>query len=149
MTERKKKFVDLPPRSDPNYMALYRKKNQERMKELSKNWRNKQVENNPNFYKEKYNQEYQLSYYQKNKKRLLENNWIKRGIHGMTYEIFLNELEKQNNKCKICNKQMEKPQVDHCHKTGKYRGILCIPCNNGLGIFESYKEKFEEYLKEK
>ncbi len=147
MKERKRKFDDLPPRSDPNYMSLYRKKNKDRMKELGKNWRKKQIEENPNFYKDKYDQQYQLNYYQNNRKKLLENNWTKRGIEGMTYELFLSEIEKQENKCNICDKEMKLPQVDHCHKTGKYRALLCVPCNNGLGVFELYKDKFEEYLK--
>jgi len=148
--ERKKRqtYEDLPPRSDPNYMKLYNQKNRERIKQLNQQWLKQKIQDNPNYFKEKYNQEYQLEYYQSNKKRLLENHWAKIGILEMTYELFLDELNKQNNNCKICNNPMEKPQVDHCHKTGKYRGLLCVPCNNGLGVFENNKEAFEKYLDE-
>ena len=41
---------------------------------------------------------------------------------------------------------MKLPQVDHDHKTGEYRGLLCVPCNNGLGVYELHKERFEKYL---
>jgi len=64
------------------------------------------------------------------------------------YELTLDDynkiLSKQNNKCAICKIKMEKPNVDHCHKTGIVRGILCAPCNKGLGNF---KDNIE-YLKE-
>lgn len=52
----------------------------------------------------------------------------------------------QNGKCAICGKNEEfihhrtgKPAmlaVDHCHKTGKVRGLLCKLCNTALGHFK-------------
>ena len=65
----------------------------------------------------------------------------------MTYEKFQSELIKQDYKCLICNRELSNPQVDHDHDTGEYRGILCIPCNNGLGVYELKKDLFEKYLK--
>jgi len=45
--------------------------------------------------------------------------------------------ESQHHKCGICNEPLtEKPHVDHCHTTGKIRGILCQNCNIGLGSFK-------------
>ena len=124
MKERKRKFDDLPLRSDPNYMLLYRQKNKDRLKELGKKWRKKQIEENPNFYKDKYDQQYQLNYYQNNRKRLLENNWTKRGIEGITYELFLSEIQKQGNKCKICNRQ----RMFYSKNNKKKLDILSIFC---------------------
>lgn len=36
--------------------------------------------------------------------------------------------------------------VDHCHKTNKFRGLLCISCNRFLGYYENSKELAEAYL---
>lgn len=148
--ERKKRQIhgDLPPRSDPNYMKMYNLKNKERIKELNKNWLQNKIKSNPNYYKEKYNQEYQLQYYKENIKKISEQSWEKYGITNMTYEFYLEELEKQKGLCKICNREMKKPQVDHDHNTGNYRALLCVPCNNQLGVYENKKKLFEIYLKE-
>lgn len=47
---------------------------------------------------------------------------------------------KQNNCCAICKTHIEKLKkrlaVDHCHKSGKVRGLLCGNCNNGIGRFK-------------
>ena len=40
---------------------------------------------------------------------------------------------KQNGKCLICEDDKKTFAVDHCHKTGKVRGLLCTPCNTALG----------------
>ncbi|KPC61440.1 endonuclease VII [Streptomyces chattanoogensis] len=38
----------------------------------------------------------------------------------------------QNGLCPICQSS-EPVHVDHCHKTGKVRGVLCFNCNSALG----------------
>lgn len=56
--------------------------------------------------------------------------------YGLT-EIELKDLlEQQDNKCSICNIYTEDFHVDHDHKTGKLRGLLCENCNHGLGKFK-------------
>jgi hypothetical protein len=60
------------------------------------------------------------------------------------YHLTLDELYSmhisQNKKCKICKTEYEDVTkhgglyVDHCHKTGKVRGLLCRNCNNLLGV---------------
>ncbi len=51
----------------------------------------------------------------------------------------LNKLkELQDNKCAICRKEESKRFrlfVDHNHKTGKVRGLLCNSCNSAIGYF--------------
>lgn len=56
-------------------------------------------------------------------------------VYGLTKESFGILLDEQNNCCAVCGEVMRKPQVDHCHKSGQVRGLLCNKCNWGLGMF--------------
>jgi formate dehydrogenase maturation protein FdhE len=40
----------------------------------------------------------------------------------------------QNGACAICGKKPDRLVVDHCHSTGKMRGLLCHQCNTVLGL---------------
>ena len=59
--------------------------------------------------------------------------------YGMTIEQYIKMLEEQENICLACGEILEPvvqgkmPVIDHCHKTGKVRGILHDRCNLGLG----------------
>lgn len=54
-----------------------------------------------------------------------------------------NLLQSQSNGCAICGKKtafnsgIGRLHVDHCHKTGIIRGLLCSQCNTTLGNAES------------
>jgi hypothetical protein len=56
--------------------------------------------------------------------------------YGLTPEQYNEMLIKQNNCCAICGRnQSELKQVlavDHNHKTGKVRGLVCFKCNSGV-----------------
>ena len=52
---------------------------------------------------------------------------------------FREMLDDQGGKCAICETQCATERelaVDHCHKTGKIRGLLCMRCNTALGAFK-------------
>lgn len=54
--------------------------------------------------------------------------------YGLTQQEYLNLLESQKGCCVICGVQPKKTLViDHCHITGKIRGLLCNNCNTALG----------------
>lgn len=57
------------------------------------------------------------------------------GINLEEYEIL---SQSQNNVCAICktNNTNKRLAVDHCHKTGKIRGLLCGKCNTGIGLMQ-------------
>lgn len=48
------------------------------------------------------------------------------------YEAMLNE---QGTACAICRRPQERLYIDHCHTTQITRGILCLDCNLGIGLF--------------
>lgn len=66
--------------------------------------------------------------------------WLKTR-YGITLEEYHSMLINQNGKCAICDRLDSGKKannafcVDHCHKTGKVRGLLCMPCNRSLGQF--------------
>ena len=39
-----------------------------------------------------------------------------------------------NTNCQICDAELTKKCIDHCHSTNKIRGILCNNCNTALGL---------------
>lgn len=58
-------------------------------------------------------------------------------------------LVHQGNRCAICEKTFIKtPFVDHCHKTGTVRGLLCGACNRSVAVLDSdgYLEKAMRYI---
>lgn len=56
--------------------------------------------------------------------------------YGMTEEEWDQMLEVQQGLCAICGKDPgDRLCVDHDHKTGKVRGLLCRGCNAALGKF--------------
>lgn len=71
--------------------------------------------------------------------------------YGLSKEGYYYMLDIQDNKCKICGKEMEKICIDHNHITGKIRGLLCNNCNLGIGNLQENPFiliKTVEYLKQ-
>ncbi len=58
--------------------------------------------------------------------------------YGISEEQYLQMISDQGGRCAICmtNTPSSKGwQIDHCHTTGRVRGVLCMYCNTGLGSF--------------
>lgn len=106
------------------------------------------------------NQEYYKIYYDKNKGEYLERD-MKR-MYKMSRSKYELLYKKQFGKCKICkiNKMSSYNDkstssftalvIDHCHTSGKVRGLLCNKCNVSLGLcFENIiiLENMIKYLK--
>ena len=62
--------------------------------------------------------------------------------YGMSPEDYASLLQSQDGKCAICGRAESKIDktgniqmlsVDHCHRTGKNRGLLCDSCNRAIG----------------
>jgi len=48
--------------------------------------------------------------------------------------------------CALCGKTKHLVK-DHCHRTGKARGILCANCNRMLGWYEKRRKTIEKYVR--
>lgn len=75
---------------------------------------------------------------------------------GVTIEEYEEMLEAAGNKCEICEVTRstggKRLGIDHDHKTGKFRGILCDSCNLGIGNFKdniSILKKAIKYLRDR
>lgn len=58
--------------------------------------------------------------------------------YGITLDDYETMVAAQDGRCAICRVEGEEPPskrqlvVDHCHDTGRVRGLLCQPCNRAL-----------------
>lgn len=60
--------------------------------------------------------------------------------YGLGPEDFQRLLAEQNNVCAICGGGARRLVLDHDHRTGRVRGILCCVCNLALGSFGDSEE---------
>ena len=56
--------------------------------------------------------------------------------HGLSLQDYRAMFERQGKVCGICKTPGKPLCVDHCHATGKVRGLLCRDCNLGLGNYK-------------
>lgn len=83
--------------------------------------------------------------------------------YGITIEDYNEMLEKQDGKCATCGSTETAGRksgrggaadvfaVDHCHDTGKVRGLLCHRCNRAIGVIGENTQTLQsmiEYLQE-
>lgn len=71
--------------------------------------------------------------------------------YGLTIAQFEEMVKAQKGRCAICDKLPSEALghnhhrlcIDHDHKTGAVRGLLCVRCNAGLGAFSDSAELME------
>ena len=94
-----------------------------------------------------------MDYIQKRKQQMRNIDYKRR--YGITSEVVDGMIEKQDGCCYICgdkpsNHKYTGLKVDHCHKTGEVRAMLCNGCNSGLGMFgdniEAMKKAIEHLM---
>jgi len=74
--------------------------------------------------------------------------------YGLSFEQFEKMVAQQEGRCKLCGRipkagRIRGLHVDHSHKTGKVRALLCISCNTVLGRVESIGiDKFKRYIQQ-
>jgi hypothetical protein len=96
----------------------------------------------------KRNKERAARNYQKNKLRNAALN-LKRH-YGLSLDEWRKMFDAQRGCCAMCEKHQQslryRLSVDHCHKTGKVRALLCPTCNNAVAMYENYGDKVRTYL---
>lgn len=89
----------------------------------------------------------QIAYVASNREQVnLRRRLSKRGI---TEDEFRRLLDAQGGVCGICRRDDRQLDIDHCHSTGEVRGLLCGPCNRGIGFLDDDVELMRaaiEYL---
>lgn len=75
-----------------------------------------------------------------------------RGKFGITEGEYDELLDLQDGRCAICGSLPggKALAVDHCHTSGKVRGLLCLKCNTALGLMGDDVERLAaatDYLK--
>jgi len=74
--------------------------------------------------------------------------------YGITYQEYCDLIDHQNGKCAICeasdaqnNRTSGRLFIDHCHTTGKVRGLLCSKCNHAIGQLNDDIELLKKAIK--
>lgn len=88
--------------------------------------------------------------FRKNNKGYQRKYDLKR-IYGITLEEYNQMLISQNNSCAICKStnpegKHNKFVVDHCHKNGHVRALLCTRCNLGIGAFKDNVDNLQSAI---
>jgi len=69
-------------------------------------------------------------------------------LYGITAKEFDDMFAVQGSRCKACGSLTSRHKhhwnVDHDHKTGKVRGILCWPCNAALGMVQDNSQQLRQ-----
>lgn len=69
--------------------------------------------------------------------RVAQRKYRLKHVYGLSLEDYDNMYERQAARCQGCNNPIDKygksTHVDHNHKTGIVRGLLCHSCNSSLG----------------
>ena len=117
-------------------------KNKDRIKKVTRKWYQENREQQLKYLK-KYREQNTRSY---SEKKLMINYGFSPEVAKQVY------LMQRNDPCYICGVAGDKGKplhTDHCHETGKVRGLICGACNVGVGFFRNspdYLRKTAEYL---
>jgi hypothetical protein len=134
---------------------LYRVKNGDKIKRVNKVWygKNKKlVRKNCELWR-KANPIRNKELQKRSVERRYQKNpfWLREIKYKISSDDIKRMISDQGSKCKICDKEFfnNNFHVDHCHATGRIRGLLCHHCNLGLGHFKDNKmllERASEYV---
>lgn len=96
---------------------------------------------------------YQSEYRNRPERKRAMRDLYYRRTFGMTADDVDAMIEAQGGCCAICERQPERLgawHVDHDHKTGRIRGVLCSRCNHAIGLLQEDRvliERAAAYLR--
>lgn len=75
-------------------------------------------------------------------------DWRYRRAYGISLEQYNEMLEAQDGRCAVCAEppSIQRLHVDHDHRTGRVRGLLCMPCNRAIGNLKDDPERVKRLL---
>lgn len=134
------------PYKDPEkrreYEREWRKKNGAKVREKARKFYHSNRENQVRRVK---------NYQERNKSTVLEYS-RKTEYRGRKYGLARGEFEEmfaeQEGRCKLCGSPTDSADmhIDHDHRTGLVRGLLCRSCNAGLGMFHDNPEELRKAI---
>lgn len=90
------------------------------------------------------NKRYRLRHRERIKRLDAEKRF--RHEYGIDFEDWARMYEAQEYRCALCSERLDfgrRTCVDHCHRSGRVRGLLCQSCNVGVGGYERMKVREE------
>jgi hypothetical protein len=81
------------------------------------------------------------------KMRATAKNHVLQTKYGLTLTQVEQMHKDVDSRCQICLGYAERLHIDHCHSEGHVRGLLCGPCNRGLGLFKDNPEYLANAIK--
>lgn len=64
-----------------------------------------------------------------------------KSLYGLSMESWNLLFRSQNGQCYLCSRSGVRLSVDHCHTSGRVRGLLCQKCNAALGLLDDSPER--------
>lgn len=142
------------------YQKEYRQKNKEYFRQKSKEYyqlNKEKLKEDKARYRENNKEKIKAQQieYRKNNPEKIRNHDLKSN-HSITLEEYNKMLDEQKGVCAICfkketdkesSKKIKSLAVDHDHKTGKIRGLLCSRCNKAIGLFRDNLETLQSAFK--
>lgn len=130
----------------------YAQRNREKVRKYQREWIARNQERVKSYPKKKLSE--MSPAYRERKAAYAKRRHLERK-YGITPEIWQEMYERQGGVCALCKVpgrtgKHDKLAVDHCHVTGRVRGLLCTPCNVSIGILGETPEQWEvvmQYLR--